>query len=286
MDNQSKVYLDEIARLRAAVISLTNNPADIYPTDAEADRLHKISQEDPDDVDKSDAAAAAATKAALLGQTVFTRTLLNAPGDVQAFAAAQGNRNFINPHARPTSAMATPALFPTMDPVAMGLTGAQKHEWDVLYPGVSYMYDALCLALNNITDSASLQTAVWLYNIYNLFTLRVDGLTLVVQKGAEIGNATMDAAIDPFADQLSNPLIKKAYLEVKSAAAKAALRQAASKGSSYSRNVETYKTGDFKGKTYSPPMHASGSSGGGGGASTSRPPFRGGPAAAGAAKST
>ena len=269
----ANVLRSEISRLRSAVMELTSDPSIIYPTDAEAHRKRVLSQEDPEDGAKKEAAEAAEARAAQVAYTLLSRTLQNAPGPVQAFAAAQGERSFINPHARPTSALPTPTLFPTMDPVAMGLSGAQKHEWDVLYPSVSYLYDALCLALANITDESSLQAAVWMHDIYDLLTLRVDGLTLVVQKGAEIGNATMDAAIDPFANQLSNSAIKKAYLVVKDASTKASLRAAAARQSSqYSRQVENYKTGDYKGKPYTPQGQAT-AGGGGGGGGGGRPPY-------------
>ena len=138
--------------------------------------------------------------------------------------------------------------------------------------------------LANINDSASLTTASWLYELYQLMTLRVDGLTLVVQKGADIGNAVMDGAIDPYADQLTNAAIKKSYLEVKSLDTKAKLRAAAARqASTFQSYKQNYQGGDgYKGKPYSPPM---GGSSGTGGASSSKHPSRphGG---SGAAKST
>jgi hypothetical protein len=291
-DLQNSLLRSENARLRRRIIALTLDPNDIYPADAEADRLQREHLDDPEDEDKRAAASAAADRAANIGGTHETRTLANCRGDIQAFTAAQGERGFINPHARPSNALTTPALFPVMDQVALGLAGAQRHEWEVLYPATSYLYDILCVMLANIHDANTLQAATWVHDIYNLFTLRVDGLTLVVQKGAEIGNATMSAAIDPFADQLGNVQIKKAYLVVKDAAAKATLRAAAaraasSNSSAYTKNVEAYKGGgdSFKGKPYSPPGMYN-AAGRGAGAPSGHPRGGGGGASGAAAKST
>jgi len=164
------------------------------------------------------------------------RTVANTPERCQDWWHRQAQRGFRNPHPRPGSATDNPELFVIADTIGLSLEGAMAHEWQVLYVVVSYTYDLLVRLFAAIYDVPTLESAITLFDIYMLQSLRVDGLTLRVSAGPAVSNAAMASAIDPHVSGIQNPIMRAAYLQAKAAADKAALRAAALGGGGRGRN--------------------------------------------------